>query len=200
MTGTFVFAAAFSQDIEAVKKQMYYERWNGAEQVLNQMIRADSSNLDNYYWLAEVLIEDKDLEKAKAVDKHVQDYVAAHPAGKDDLLYRVAHAEIMLQAGDSLGAAQIFDDLLKQTKEKNPQVLLAIANAWMHTKSPDYNEVLNLLDRAQKRDKNDPEIFSLRGDVYRRLNDGGKAVQVIRRHYRKIRLLPKLLIKLERFI
>jgi len=177
LTGTFVFAAAFSQDIEAVKKQMYYERWNGAEQVLNQMIRADSSNLDNYYWLTEVLIEDNALEKAKAVDKQVQDYVAAHPAGKDDLLYRVAHAEIMLQAGDSLGAAQIFDDLLKQTKEKNPQVLLAIANAWMHTKSPDYNEVLNVLDRAQKRDKNDPEIFSLRGDVYRRLNDGGKAVQ-----------------------
>src|SRR6476620_7118269 len=59
LTGTFVFAAAFSQDIEAVKKQMYYERWNGAEQVLNQMIRADSSNLDNYYWLTEVLIEDK---------------------------------------------------------------------------------------------------------------------------------------------
>jgi len=65
LTGTFVFAAAFSQDIEAVKKQMYYERWNGAEQVLNQMIRADSSNLDNYYWLTEVLIEDKDLEVQK---------------------------------------------------------------------------------------------------------------------------------------
>ena len=177
LTGMVIFAAAYTQSIDEVKKQIYYERWNGAEQQLNQMIRTDSSNLDNYYWLTEVLIENKQPDKAAVLDQQVESYTSTHAADKDELLYKIAHAEILLQNGDSAGAVSIFNDLLKQTKEKNPEILLAISNAWMHTKSPDYNLVLHLLDKAEKRDKNNPEISSLRGDVYRRLNDGGKAVQ-----------------------
>jgi len=170
-------SAAFSQTVADGEKLMYYERWKGAEQVFEKMIKNDPSNLDAYYWLTEAYIEDKDMNEAGDVQKQLETYLAAHPGTEKSNLDKVAEAELNLQSGDSAKAMLIFDDLLKKTKEKDPTVLIAIANAWLHTKSPDYQKVLYLLDKAEKKDRNNPEIFSMRGDVYRRLNNGGEAVQ-----------------------
>jgi len=156
---------------------MYYQRWNGAAEQFGQVIKNDPSNLDAYYWLTEVLLQEKKLAECKTVEQRLDAYIASHPDVEKSSLDQIAEAEIDLQTGDSAKAIAIFDDLLSKTKEKDPVVLVAIANAWLHSKSPDYNNVLNLLDKAEKRDKNNPKIYSLRGDVYRRLNNGGEAVQ-----------------------
>jgi len=156
---------------------MYYGREDGAEQEFEHLISKDPSTLDAYYWLTEVLIEGKKWEKAKRVQQQVKNYLASHPELEVSLLNRVGEAELLLQSGDSTAASLIFSELLKKTKEKNPEILIAIATAWMHTKAPDYSMVLQLLEKAEKKDKNNPIIFSLKGDVYRRLNEGGQAVK-----------------------
>jgi tetratricopeptide (TPR) repeat protein len=174
---TFFSEVSFSQSIENGKRLMYYGRENGAEQHFEQLISKDPSNLDAYYWLTEVLIEEGNWEKAQQVQQRAKNYLAAHPEQEASLLNRVGEADLLLQSGDSNAANLVFSELLKKTKEKNPEVLVAIATAWMHTKAPDYSKLLQLLDKAEKRDKNNPTIFSLRGDVYRRMNEGGQAVK-----------------------
>ena len=173
LTGTI----SFCQSIDTGKKLMYYERWEGAEQNFEKLISQDSSNLDAYYWLTEVLIEKEKLEEARQLEKKLNDYLTTNSQVERSMLDRIREAELLLLSGDVGAARLIFDDLLKKTKEKNPDVLIAIVRAWVHTKNPDYNHLLYLLDKAEKKDKNNPVIFSLRGDVYRRLNNGGKAVQ-----------------------
>ena len=172
-----IASVTFSQTVTDGQKLMYYERWNGAEQLFDKMIKSDPSNLDAYYWLTEAHLEDKNLTAASDVQKRLETYLSAHPGTQKSNLDKVAEAELYLQSADSAKAILIFDDLLKDTKEKDPTVLIAIANAWLHTKSPDYQKILYLLDKAERKDKNNPEIFSMRGDVYRRLNNGGEAVQ-----------------------
>jgi tetratricopeptide (TPR) repeat protein len=166
-----------AQSIESGKKLMYYGRWEGAEQNFENLITKEPSNLDAYYWLTEVLIEEKKVEEAKQLQKQLNDYLSSHSDVERGMLDKVREAELLLQAGDAAAAKLIFEELRKKTKEKNPEILIAIVRAWLHTKDSDYNNMLYLLDKAEKKDKNNPEIFSLRGDIYRRLSEGGKAVQ-----------------------
>ena len=172
-----VATAAFSQTIENGRRLIYYERWEGAEGIFEQIIKNNPAYLDAYYWLTEVLLEQKKPDVAKKIMQQLDAYLAAHPDQEKTMLNRIGEAQLLLISGDSINAKLIFEELRKKTKEKNPEILIAIATAWMHTKSPDYANILHLLDKAEKRDKRNPFISSLRGDIYRRLNHGGKAVQ-----------------------
>ena len=172
-----VATIGFSQSIEEGKKLMYYGRSGGAEKVFEKLIANNPSNVEAYYWLTEVLIEEEKVEDAKALDKKLDEYVASHPDVERNMLDQIREAQLLLQSGDGAGANQIFDEVLKRTKEKDAEVLVAIVRAWLHTKNPDYARLLYFLEKAERRDKNNPVIYSLRGDVYRRLGEGGKAVQ-----------------------
>jgi tetratricopeptide (TPR) repeat protein len=176
---TLLLACSFSfaQDIEKGKKLMYYQRWEGAEQTFEQILKTDPANQEASYWLSEVLIEEKHWDEARSVHAQLHNYFASHPGTEEDLLVRVMDAELKLQAGDSTAASVIFEDVLKETKQKDPDILVAIVKASLHTNSPDYENLLYLLEKAEKRDKKNPEIFCLRGDIYRRLNRGGEAVK-----------------------
>jgi len=170
-------SAGYSQSIESGKQLLYYGRLNGAEENFESLISKDSANVDAYYWLTEVLIEEKKLDEAKLVQKQLGNYLSSHSSAQRTLLDNIREAELLLQEGNIPSAKLIFENLRKETRERNPEVLIAIVRAWLHTKDSDYNNLLYLLDKAEKKDKNNPEIFSLKGDVYRRVNDGGKAVQ-----------------------
>ena len=172
-----VATIGFSQSIEEGKKLMYYGRSGGAEKVFEKLIANNPSNVEAYYWLTEVLIEEEKVEDAKALDKKLDEYVASHPDVERNMLDQIREAQLLLQSGDGAGANQIFDEVLKRTKVKDAEVLVAIVRAWLHTKNPDYARLLYFLEKAERRDKNNPVIYSLRGDVYRRLGEGGKAVQ-----------------------
>jgi len=141
---------SFAQSLDEGKKFMYYERWASAENIFRQLT---SQQPDAYYWLAESLLKQNKTAEAKQVLAN---------APKTPLVL-VAQGE--------------YEEALKQTKEKDPEVLMAIARAYLDAKSTEYPYILDLLDKAKKRDKKNPEVYAMQGEVYRRMNNGGEAVK-----------------------
>lgn len=177
LTLSLFVGTAFSQSIDEGKKMMYYERWNSAEDNFKKLIASDPGNREAYYWLTKVLIEKDNLPEARKTQQQLQSWLAANPKQDPLPLNKVSAAELLLQEKKLPEAKAAFEQVLKETKYKKPEVLIAVSRAFLDAKSLDYNYILDLLEKAEKRAKKDPEIFVLRGEVYRRLNDGGKSVQ-----------------------
>lgn len=77
-----------------------------------------------------------------------------------------------------LFASAAWSQSKKQIRLKEEAAaLIAIAQDSLDAKSTNYTYILGLLDQAEKKDKQNPEISNMQGDVYRRMGDGGKAVQ-----------------------
>ena len=169
--------AALAQNIGDLKKLMYYERWNSAEINLQKLISSSPDNQEAYYWLTKVLLEKKDIPGAKLVQRELQAWLAANAKVKEAPSSKVSAGELLLHEGKLQEAKAVFDQVLKESRNKKPEVMIAIARAYLDVKSTDYPYVLDLLSKAEKRDKKNAEIFALKGDVYRRLNDGSKAVK-----------------------
>jgi len=167
----------FAQSIEEGKKHIYYERWESAEDHFRNLITSDPGNLEAYYWLTKVLFAKNDIEGAKNLQKQLNVFRATNSKEEVLPLNKVTSGELLLHEGKSQEAKVVFDKVLDETRNKKPEVLIAIAKAYLDVKSTEYPYILELLNKAEKRDKKNPEIFALRGDVYRRMNDGGKAVQ-----------------------
>ncbi len=161
--------SAFSQTIEAGRKLFYYERWNGAQAHFEEMLKKDPNNSEAHYWLVRTLLERDKLVDAKALPKKTADKRAP--------IEFIADAAILLKDGDSVAARKIIDDIIAKTKSKDPFVLTQIVSVMLASKSTDYNFMLDLLDKADKRDNTNSETALLKGDIYRRLAVGGKAVQ-----------------------
>ena len=170
-------ATAFPQSIDEAKKFIYYERWDAAEEHFERIIKTSPQNLEAYYWLTKALLHQNDLEGAKKVQGQLHDFLSSNSKVKALPLNRVSGGELLLHEGKKDEAKAIFEQLQKETRNKKPEVLIAIATAYLDAKSPEYEYVLELLSKAEKKDKRNPKIFALRGDVYRRLNNGSKAVQ-----------------------
>jgi tetratricopeptide (TPR) repeat protein len=171
-TGTVI-----AQNIDQGKKLIYYERWEWARDNFEKAITNNPGDLEAYYWLTKVLLEKKDIDGAKKVKKQLDEYLALNPKQKALPLNKVSEGELLLHEGKGQEARTVFNEVLDQTRFKKPEVLLAIARAYLDVKSTDYNYILDLLSKAERRNKKNPEVYALRGDVYRRLNDGSKAVQ-----------------------
>lgn len=78
----------------------------------------------------------------------------------------------------SLFTVAAFSQSRRQlAKQKEAAALLAAAGDSLEAKSTNYTYMLQLLDEAEKKDKKNPEISNMQGDIYRRMGDGGKAVQ-----------------------
>jgi tetratricopeptide (TPR) repeat protein len=168
----FSATLAFTQNAGEGKKYMYYERWQSAENTLREVIKREPQNAEAYYWLAQSLLEQQKSAEAKQLLTE-----AKQSAVKDHPLLRVMDGELLLRDGNLTEATQRFEEVLKDTRQKDAEVLMAVSRAYLNAKRTEYPYVLDLLDKAEKRDKNNPEVYNLQGDVYRRMSDGGKAVQ-----------------------
>lgn len=167
--------AAAAQSIDAGRKAMYYEKWESAAASFREVIRQQPQNMEAHYWLMKTLLEQQKPDEAKQLIRTV----AQQSPGllKDHPILQVAEGELLLRDSTTAEAAARFEQALKDTKQKDPQILTAIARAYLDAKRTEYDYMLDLLDKAAKRDKNNPDIYTLQGDVYRRIGDGGKAVQ-----------------------
>lgn len=166
---------SFAQSLDEAKKFMYYERWESAEKTLRQLIQQQPQDMDAYYWLAACLLEQDKKTEAKQLLATANEQIAK--GAKETPMLKVAAGELLLRDSLQTEAAQKFEDALKDTKQKDPDVLMAVARAYLNAKRTNYDYVLDLLGKAAKRDKNNPAVYTLQGEVYRRMQDGGKAVQ-----------------------
>lgn len=160
---------AMSQNLQDAKKQIYYERYKSAENTLHNLLQTDPANAEAWYWLSQSLFPSNNVAA-------VRDALSKCPADvKKDPWYQVAYGQLLLTENKKDSAATYFQQALDETKEKNPDILEAVANAHVAAKPGDANYAIQLLEKAIKRDKKNPALYTLMGDAYRKLGNGSEA-------------------------
>ena len=174
LTGICVLSLfASAQTVDEGKQFMYYERWVSAAKTFESIIQREPVNMEARYWMIQLLLEQNKPVEAKQILQAAQQQVVTkmHP------LITVANGNFLLRENNLSEAVKQFEEALKDTRERDPEVMAAIVRAYLDSKMTNYPYLIELLDKAQKRDKNNPELYTLQGDIYRRMGDGGKAVQ-----------------------
>ena len=158
-----------AQSTQDAEKLLYHHRYNSAETVLHDIIQKDPANTGAWYLLAQAYFE---KHRPAALKDTLQKAPAAVNA--TPLLHAV-QGHILLLEKDSAGAAALFDVALKDSKQKDPAVLAEVAGAQVDAKEGNALYAIELLQKAIKKDKDNPALYVLTGDAYRKLADGGNA-------------------------
>jgi tetratricopeptide (TPR) repeat protein len=160
---------AVTQTLQDAKKFIYYERYKSAEDLLQQIVKTDPGNAEGWYLLSKAYLMSKDAAP-------LQNIISQAPATiKGEPFYQVAYGSILLNQGNKDSARYYFDQALDKTREKNADILSAIANAHIVAKAGDTSYAVQLLGKAINREKKDPALFTMLGDAHRKMGNGSEA-------------------------
>jgi len=177
----FIPVIVFSQSVDEAKTHMYHHRWSSAEEVLQKVIAENKNNVDAYYWLGELYMQEKKAASAKDVfQKGYEQAVNNKLSKKEYPLIYTGLAHWKLSQGMKEEAAKELEEVLGATKYKNSTALLAAARAHLTTGQGDAKKAIEYLEKAINRDKKNPALYIAMGDAYRKLLDGANAVSAYR--------------------
>ena len=172
-----IFNAANSQIIDEAKKQLYYQNFETAKNILQSVIKQNDASPDAWYWLGEIYLQEKNIDFAKKIlENKVGQLSAENSSLKQNPLIFIGWAHLLLDSGLKQQAREQMVKVLEATKYKDPAALLAVANANINSKNGDSLWAVELLEKAVKRDKKNPEIYTALGDAYRKIVDGSNAI------------------------
>ncbi len=164
--------SAFSQSIEDGKKFIYYERYKSAKDVFEKILQSKPNQPEASYWLSQAYLGMEDVNKAREI---LQSSMNANP---NDPLLLAGMGEVELIRNNKQIARNLFETALSLSKEKDIEVLHAIGRANVNAKEGDANYAVTQLQKATQIKKfNDASVYVTIGDAYRKLIDGGNAVQ-----------------------
>ena len=167
-----------AQTIDQVKKLIHAERYISAKAMLEKILTANPNQEEAIYWMGMTMIlpddhSSADLEKAKSW------YQSKLNLPNNQLMMAgIGHIELL--EGKTADARNHFETAISLTQGKNMQVLAAIgfANAHPDNMNGDANYAIEKLKLVTLMKKfNDPDVWMSMGDAYRKLGDGGNAIQ-----------------------
>src|SRR5450631_2247402 len=184
---TCIGSTVLAQTLEQGKQFLYYERFASAQSAFEKVLNANPNNIDAVYWLGQTLIHRRDTRDTAGAKALYQKMLATN-GNAPLLLVGMGHVELLY--GNKTDSKQRFETAISLTKEKDIQVLNAVAYANVDAKEGDLNYAIQKLTTATTIKRfNDPQTYVIMGDAYRRLFDGGNAVL----NYQKaLGLNPKL--------
>ena len=165
--------SAFAQDINHVEDLLYYKKYESAENLLNQLVKNNPENAEAWYLLSEVQDSGSELD--------LKNVLQNAPANiKDDPYFLIAFGKMLLEETKKEEAEKYFEQALEKTKYKKPEIILAVAKAQIVSENGDANYAIELLNKALKRDKHNPALYTELGKAYRKLNNGTEAFKAFR--------------------
>ncbi len=169
--GMFFMQQLFAQSLDEGKQFIYYERFNSAKDVFEKLVTANPKNEEAAYWLGQAYLGLEDVAKAKQTYQTGLQTTTTSPI----LLAGMGHIELI--ENKATDARNHFDMAVNGSKSKDIEVLLAVGRANAYTKAGDANYGIAQLQKATTIKKfNEPAVFVVIGDSYRKLVDGGNAV------------------------
>ena len=172
--------STFAQTTAEAVKQFHYEKQASAAQTLQQVLAANPTDIEAYYWLSRVqLVADTNADNPS--------FPVMPENLKTQPLAKVVQGILLLKQGDTVQAKNLFTEAIGNTRKKDPSIQLAIADAVIDAPNGNLNYAMELLDEAEKKDKKNPSIFIARGDAYRKLYNGSEAFK----NYQEALLLDK---------
>ncbi|NII25123.1 tetratricopeptide repeat protein [Pseudoflavitalea sp. X16] len=162
----------FAQSVDQGKKFFYYERWKSAQETFEKVLAANPNNIDAVYWLGQTLLKQKDSVGAKNL------YQKSLTQNGNAPLLMAGIGQVELMEGKTNDARQHFEAAITLTKGKDIELLNAVGRANVEARTGDANYAIEKLNQATAvKNFKDPETYLLMGDAYRKLIDGGNAVQ-----------------------
>jgi len=163
---------AMAQTVDQGKKFLYYQRYKSAKDVFDKILASNPNNIDAVYWQGQTLLDMKDSVAAEDL------YSKALQSNGSAPLLLVGMGNIELRKGKTTDARQRFETAISLTKGKDVDVFNAIGDANVDAKAGDAAYAVEKLTLATQQKKfNSAETYVLMGDAYRKLIDGGNAVQ-----------------------
>ena len=145
--------SAISQSTGEAKALIKHERFNSAEKMLHQLLKADANNTEAWYLLTQVY-----LKKDKLAE--IRDSLSKAPATvMDEPIMKVANGHVMLYENKLVEARGLSDQALKETRQKNPDILFAVAFANFDAEKGDAAYAKEVINKAVKRDKKNPAVM-----------------------------------------
>ncbi len=176
MLSSAIVALTFAQTVAEGIKDIYYQKYKSAKDVLQKAVTANPADPDANYWLGQVYINQDDLAGARGV------YAKAMTATAQNPLIMVGMGHVEALEGKNTDARAHFDAALAATTNKkggDVKILTAVgrANADGDSKTGDPVYGIDKLNIAAKLDPKNPEIQTLIGvsNVKRGPDYGGAA-------------------------
>ncbi|HET7898017.1 MAG TPA: tetratricopeptide repeat protein, partial [Flavisolibacter sp.] len=158
-----------AQSVDQGKQQLYYERSQSAQNTFQQVLAKNPSEAEAWYGLAKAyLLQNKAAQAMDALSKAPEEV-------KGEPFIKVAMGAVLLHQVKSQEADPYFSQALQETKEKNADILAAVAEAQITAKAGDGNRAVELLNKAIKRDKHNPALYVSLGDAYLKMHNGSEA-------------------------
>lgn len=162
----------FAQTVEQGRKFFYYQRYKSALDAFDKTLASNPNNIDAVYWKGQTLIQQKDSSAAEAL------YRKSLESNGNAPLLLVGMGHIELKQGKTADAHGRFETAISLTKSKDVNILNAVGWANVEAKGGDAAYAIEKLNLAtQTKNFNNPETYLILGDAYRKMIDGGSAVQ-----------------------
>ena len=163
---------AFGQSVDQGKQFLYYHRYKSANDVFDKILASNPNNIDAIYWKGQTLLDMKDSVGAQDV------YSKALQTNGNAPLLLAGMGGVELRFGKAADAKTRFETAISLTKGKDINVLNAIADNSIDAPAGDAQYAIEKLTLAtQVKNFHQAETYVLMGDAYRKLVDGGNAVQ-----------------------
>jgi cytochrome c-type biogenesis protein CcmH/NrfG len=164
--------SVLAQTVDQGKKFFYYKRYKSAKDVFDKVLASNPNNIDAIYWQGQTLLAMKDSVAAQDL------YSKALQTNGNAPMLLAGMGGIELHFGKTQDARAHFDMAIQLTKQKDVLVLNAVAQNNIEAPLGDLQYAIEKLTLATNvKGFNNPMTYVLLGDAYRRLIDGGNAVQ-----------------------
>jgi tetratricopeptide (TPR) repeat protein len=175
---------ALAQTVDQGKKFLYYQRYKSANDVFDKVLAGNPNNIDAVYWKGQTLLAQHDSVAAGDL------YSKALQTNGNAPMILAGMGGVELRMGKAQDAKQRFETAISLTKAKDINVLNAVADNNIDARNGDAQYAIEKLTTAtQIKNFNNAETYLLMGDAYRKLVDGGNAVQS---YQKALTLDPKL--------
>lgn len=167
---TIISLAANAQTLQDGLKAMERGQYEKSKKIFSGLIKSDSKNAQNYFYLGNAYFELGQVDSAKYF------YSQAQQANANEPLIYAGIGKILLEEKKNEEAKTNFEKALTLSKNKDVKVMIAVAQANLDAsnKNPDY--AIEILNKAKELDPKNPDIFITIGDAYLEKNEGGQAV------------------------
>ncbi len=160
-----------AQSIEEGKTFLESARYASAENTFHSVINQQPNNAEAWCLLTNTYLK-QDLASEAA------DTLALAPASvQENPYYLVAYGGLLLNTNKPDSANHYFEQAVAATKSKDAGILAAIAEAHIESDNGNIPYALEMLEKAQKRDKKNADLFVLQGNAFRKMHKGSEAYQ-----------------------
>ncbi|WP_257666644.1 tetratricopeptide repeat protein [Parapedobacter tibetensis] len=165
----FMITGVRAQSLDDAKKAMDAEQFAKAKGMLETLVKNQSKEGDNYFYLGLVYLHNEHLDSALAI------FDQGLVADSKNKLNIVGQGIVELYKGNESAASAKFSEATERLKRRDYLELYHIGRANIDAETPNYQKAVEYLNQAKEKNQKDPLIPLALGDAYFGLKNASMA-------------------------